>query len=50
MLFRSAYLGGIVLSSKLDLPTGAVVVWVMAVVATLLGFSIGHHVKRSTTA
>jgi zinc/manganese transport system permease protein len=35
-----SYFIGIVLSALLDLPTGAVIVWSMAVVALLIGFII----------
>jgi zinc/manganese transport system permease protein len=35
-----SYLAGIVLSSLLDLPTGAIVVWTMAVVAIIAGFIV----------
>jgi len=40
-----SYFLGIVLSALLDLPTGAVIVWTMAVVALLLGFTLAE--KRS---
>jgi len=36
-----AYLVGILISAGLDLPTGAVMVWVMAIVATVAGFAFG---------
>jgi zinc/manganese transport system permease protein len=38
-----AYLGGIVLSALLDLPTGAVVVWSLAVVSLVVGFAMGRR-------
>ena len=37
-----SYLIGILASAVLDFPTGAIVVWAMAVVAVLAGFWIGH--------
>ena len=37
-----SYVVGIVLSAMLDLPTGAVTVWTMAVIGTAAGFWIGH--------
>jgi len=36
-----AYLVGILISAGLDLPTGAVMVWVMEIVATVAGFAFG---------
>lgn len=41
-----SYLAGILLSAGLDLPTGAVTVWVMAAIATFAGFAIGARVRR----
>lgn len=38
-----SYLAGIVLSAVLDLPTGAVVVWTMALVSVAAGFSIARR-------
>jgi len=43
-----SYFFGIVASSWLDLPTGAVMVWSLAVVATAAGFAIGRWAKAST--
>jgi zinc/manganese transport system permease protein len=37
-----SYFLGIVLSALLDLPTGAVIVWTMAVVALLVGFTLAE--------
>ncbi len=42
-----AYLAGIVVSSVLDLPTGAVIVWTMAVVALAAGFLTGRGAGAS---
>jgi zinc/manganese transport system permease protein len=36
-----AYLAGILISALLDLPTGAVTVWTMAVASLLAGLIIG---------
>jgi zinc/manganese transport system permease protein len=36
----AGYLVGIVLSALFDLPTGAIVVWAMAAVALVAGFSL----------
>jgi zinc/manganese transport system permease protein len=41
-----AFLAGIVISALFDLPTGAVTVWTMAVVALATGLFIGHRVRR----
>lgn len=41
-----AYLLGIVASALLDLPTGAVVVWTMALVALVTGLAIGRSLSR----
>ena len=41
-----AFLAGIVISALLDLPTGAVTVWTMAVMALATGLFIGHQVRR----
>lgn len=35
-----SYLSGIILSSILDYPTGAVIVWVMAIIALIAGFTL----------
>jgi zinc/manganese transport system permease protein len=35
----TAYLGGIILSAIIDLPTGAIVVWTMAAIALLVGLT-----------
>lgn len=42
-----AYLAGISLSAMLDLPTGAVTVWTMAIIALIAGNWIGRWLKRS---
>jgi len=41
-----AYLAGIVVSAVLDLPTGAVTVWMMALISLGAGLLIGHRVRR----
>jgi zinc/manganese transport system permease protein len=41
-----AFLAGIVISALFDLPTGAVTVWTMAVMALATGLFIGHRVRR----
>lgn len=41
-----AYLTGISLSALFDLPTGAVTVWTMAILAVVAGSWIGHRYKR----
>lgn len=41
----AAYLAGIIISSLLDLPTGAVIVWTMALFALLAGFTIAATQK-----
>ncbi len=46
LLGAVSYLAGIIVSAVFDLPTGAVIVWVMALVCTLGGFLIGS--KKST--
>lgn len=44
----ASYVAGIVLSAVLDLPTGAVTVWTMAVIGTAAGFWIGSARIRPT--
>jgi len=44
-----SYLAGIVISALLDLPTGAVTVWTMAVIALIAGLAIGASGKRHET-
>ncbi len=44
LLGAVSFVAGIVLSAVFDLPTGAVTVWTMAIIATLAGFWIGHRV------
>jgi zinc/manganese transport system permease protein len=39
-----SFVSGIVLSALFDLPTGAVTVWTMALVSTVVGIWIGHRV------
>ena len=46
LLGALSYLAGIVVSAVFDLPTGAVIVWMMALVCTLGGFMIGTRIKR----
>jgi zinc/manganese transport system permease protein len=43
-----AFLAGIVISALFDLPTGAVTVWTMAVMALAVGLLIGRQVRRRT--
>ena len=40
-----SYLAGIILSAVLDLPTGAVIVWTMAIISTAAGFLIARWVR-----
>ena len=42
-----SYLLGIVISSALDLPTGALIVWTMAAVSVIAGYFINRRVKVS---
>ncbi len=42
-----AYVVGITLSALFDLPTGAVTVWTMALLAVAVGFWLGHKVGKS---
>lgn len=42
-----SYLAGIVLSALLDLPTGAMVVWTMAVIAIPAGFVMAHNARAA---
>lgn len=37
-----SYFAGIVLSSLFDLPTGAIIVWSMAIIALIVGFSLAN--------
>ena len=46
LLGIAAYAAGIMLSAVLDLPTGAVIVWTMAILALTVGNWIGYRVKR----
>jgi zinc/manganese transport system permease protein len=41
----SAYFAGILISALLDLPTGAVTVWAMALMSLLAGLTIGHFTQ-----
>ena len=41
-----AYIAGITLSALFDLPTGAVTVWTMAILAVAVGFWLGHKVDE----
>ncbi len=45
LLGAVAFVLGIVLSALFDLPTGAVAVWSMAILATITGFWLGHRIK-----
>jgi zinc/manganese transport system permease protein len=40
-----SYIAGITLSAVLDLPTGAVVVWTMAVFAVIASYIIKHQAR-----
>ena len=42
-----AYLAGILLSAVFDLPTGAVTVWTMAVLAVLAGSWLSHKYRET---
>lgn len=42
-LGATAYLGGIILSAIVDLPTGAIVVWTMAAVALIVGLTVSKE-------
>lgn len=42
-----AYIAGIVLSAVFDLPTGAVIVWTMAILAIVTGSWLGHRLDKS---
>jgi zinc/manganese transport system permease protein len=46
-LGAASYLGGIVISSLFDLPTGAVIVWTMAALSVAGGFFINRRVAAS---
>jgi len=46
LLGIAAYAAGIILSAVLDLPTGAVSVWTMAILAVAVGNWIGYRIKR----
>jgi zinc/manganese transport system permease protein len=41
-----SFFAGILSSAVLDLPTGAVTVWAMALIATIIGFAIGVRTAR----
>jgi len=43
LLGALSFLAGIVISSLLDLPTGAVIVWTMAVLSVVAGFLVYHR-------
>ena len=43
-----SYLAGIMISALLDLPTGAVIVWTMAVFAMIAGSAIGVSSKKNS--
>jgi zinc/manganese transport system permease protein len=46
LLGAMSFLAGIILSAIFDLPTGAVIVWVMAIVCITGGFIIGGRINR----
>ncbi len=50
LLGTVAYIAGIVLSALFDLPTGAVIVWTMALLAIAIGNWLGHRHANSQTA
>ncbi|NNF52331.1 MAG: metal ABC transporter permease [Gammaproteobacteria bacterium] len=43
-----SYFAGIIASAVLDLPTGAIIVWAMAVISLLAGFALGN-IKAANT-
>jgi zinc/manganese transport system permease protein len=43
ILGAAAYVAGIVLSALFDLPTGAVIVWTMAILAIAAGSWLGRN-------
>jgi zinc/manganese transport system permease protein len=45
LLGAASFVAGIVLSAVLDLPTGAVTVWTMAIISVIAGTWIGHRHK-----
>jgi zinc/manganese transport system permease protein len=45
LLGGGAYLAGILLSAAFDLPTGAVTVWTMAILAVIAGSWLGHRYR-----
>ena len=47
MIGTASYLIGILVSFRLDLPTGAVIVWSMAVVSVLVGSVISNKQRRN---
>lgn len=47
LLGAASYIAGISLSAFFDLPTGAVTVWTMALLAILAGSWFGHRLKKS---
>jgi zinc/manganese transport system permease protein len=47
LLGAAAYMMGIVLSALFDLPTGAVIVWTMAILAVITGFALGLWKKSA---
>jgi zinc/manganese transport system permease protein len=47
LLGAVAFVGGILLSALFDLPTGAVTVWTMAILAIFAGSWLGHRRSRS---
>ena len=47
LLGAAAYVAGIALSALFDLPTGAVIVWTMALLAVAVGSWLGHRSGKS---
>ena len=47
ILAAAAYVAGILISALFDLPTGAVTVWTMALLAIIAGSWVGHRWSRS---
>jgi zinc/manganese transport system permease protein len=46
LLGATGYIAGIILSALVDLPTGAVTVWTMAILAVLVGNWLGHRFTK----
>ncbi|MBT7951054.1 MAG: metal ABC transporter permease [Gammaproteobacteria bacterium] len=46
----AGYLAGIILSAVLDLPTGAIIVWCMAIIGLVVGQYFGRRIKTAATS